>query len=115
MRQPLPCFQQTTWHASGQRHNHLSHLNGYLKTSFLRGKKGRNTLDNSDHLLACKYVILRHSRQLTIKRAMNPHKEKQVSFRWMVPEAHKKTVENDLTYEGKIEKAEEVKGIVWVF
>src|SRR5687767_6930678 len=29
MRQPLPCFQQTTWHTSGQRHNHLSHLNGY--------------------------------------------------------------------------------------
>lgn len=41
--------------------------------------------------------------------------ENRVSFRWMVPEAHRKTVENGLTYDGAVERAA-VKGVVvWVF
>ena len=41
--------------------------------------------------------------------------DQPISFRWRVPEAHKKTIESDLTYDGTVERAD-VKGIVvWVF
>jgi hypothetical protein len=42
-------------------------------------------------------------------------KNERVSFRWMVPEAHKKTVESELAYEGEIQKAEGKGAVVWVF
>ena len=41
--------------------------------------------------------------------------DERLPFRLMVPEAHKKTVENELTYEGEVKKAEGKGAIVWVF
>jgi hypothetical protein len=39
----------------------------------------------------------------------------QIAFRWEVPEAHKKTVEDALTYDGTLEEPKEVKGVLVVF
>lgn len=41
--------------------------------------------------------------------------DERLSFRLMVPEAHRKTVENELTYEGEVKKAEGKGVVVWVF
>ena len=40
---------------------------------------------------------------------------KRLSFRLMVPEAHKKTVESELAYEGTVKKAEGKGVVVWIF